>query len=129
MSCSIFLDNYSRAMPQDTVTSAGKSFVFSFALSTAFTGNPGIGFAAGFMAAGISLVSSASVPIFRSLWQKNSENWYEFGARSLLSISVVSLFATNFVNTSINFVATAAINLCVIAFVGFENRSMDKSTV
>lgn len=129
---SSFAYNYCNAMPYDTINAAGKSFIFSFAISTAITGNPGFGLFSGVMAAAVSLVSSATVPIFREIWNRgpnSSEHWYEFAARSLLAAAVVSIIAANFANITINFIATAAFAVLISAFEGFKDRPMDKSAI
>lgn len=87
---------------------AAISFGVSFLLSSALTGNPTVALISASMAGICSLVSSATLPLFRKLWNSYSENLPQYIIRTAIVIGAVGLALNKMVNWHIQIIKTIA---------------------
>lgn len=90
----------------NTWVAAGTSFVTSFAVTTAFTGNPTIGVTAGAVAAVASIVNELADPVFRQLRSGTREDALHYVFRTLVVIGLVSAAADKLINFKVNILAS-----------------------
>lgn len=110
-------------------SAAGKSFIFSFAAGTLLSGgNVPVGVVTGTLGAVASLISSVSMPIFKEIFNRTHEHWYENLARILIITCAVSVIATN-VPFHISILGSTALSFLVNEFNIFKDRSLDKANV
>jgi hypothetical protein len=123
------ITSFTNQLPKDTLPAMAQSFVFSFALGTAISCNPLVGFTTGTLAATVSLISNLSVPLFKQIWGRETEHWYEFGARSLLVFALVSGAAYGSTGIAINFIAATLMTLFIACLQGGRDRDINQASL
>lgn len=95
----------------NTWVAAGTSFVTSFAITTAFTGNPTLGVTAGAVAAVASIVNKLADPIFAQIRNGSRQDTLHYMIRALIVIGVVSVAADKLINFKVNVLNSFALSV------------------
>lgn len=98
----------------DAAKSAGKSFVYSFALSTVFSGgNAVVGLVGGGIAATASVINSLVTPLFNQMLDGRPATWWQDATRCVIVFAVANCVLMAFTPYRIDVLFATCVSLLI----------------